>query len=88
MESRLTRAEGLLATELDGELVLMSIEQGSYYGMERTARRIWDLLETPLGVEELCQRLSAEYGVELETCQRDVLPYLERLLEEGLVVVG
>jgi hypothetical protein len=88
LESKIARMEGLLATELDGELVLMSIDQGAYYGMEQTARRIWDLLEQPMQVDELCGRLSTDYQVDPEICQRDVLPFLEQLLEEGLIVVA
>jgi len=81
----IVRAEKLLATDLDDETILMSIEQGAYYGMEQTARRIWEIIETPHTVAELCHKLSEEYDVDSETCRRDVIGYLEELSNEGLI---
>jgi hypothetical protein len=88
LETRLTRAEGILATELDDEVVLMSIERGAYYGVDKTARRIWDLLEVPQTVAELCTRLQEEFEVDDETCRRDVLAFVGLLHAEGLVLAG
>ena len=34
LETTVVRADDLLATDLDGETILMSIEQSSYYGMD------------------------------------------------------
>ena len=83
----IVRAQKLLATDLDEETILMSIERGAYYGMEQTARRIWELVETPRTVTDLCQRLAEEYDVEPEVCRQDVLAFLEELRAEGLIVV-
>jgi hypothetical protein len=47
LDTNVVRADGLFSTDLDDETILMSIEQGAYYGMEQTARRTWDLLGTP-----------------------------------------
>lgn len=84
----IVRAGQLLATDLDEETILMSIEQGAYYGMEQTARRIWELIATPHTVADLCRQLAAEYHVEPEACQQDLLPFLEELRSEGLIVVA
>ena len=86
--STIVRAQKLLATDLDEETILMSIEQGAYYGMEQTARRIWELVETPRTVADLCRQLAEEYDVEPEVCRKDVLAFLEELSSEGLIVVG
>jgi hypothetical protein len=88
LSATVSRVEGMLATELDGELVLMSIEHGAYFGLEKTARRIWDLLEEPQVVEALCARLSGEYNVARETCEPDILRFLEQLHAESLIVVS
>jgi hypothetical protein len=81
------RAGDLLMTDLDDETILMGIEQGAYYGMEATARRIWELVESPRTVADLCRQLAEEYGVAPEVCERDVIPFLEELQAEKLVVV-
>lgn len=88
LETHVTRAEGLLATELDGEVVLMNIDRGNYYGLETTARRIWELLEEPKPVAALCAQLQAEFDVTPEVCEREVMHFLAQLRDEGLIVVA
>jgi hypothetical protein len=86
--STIMRAQQLLATDLDEETILMSIEHGAYYGMEQTARRIWEIIATPHTVSELCRLLGEEYTVAPEVCRRDVLAFLAELHTEGLIVVS
>jgi hypothetical protein len=87
LDNFVVRAGLLLATDLDEETILMSIEQGAYYGMEATARRIWQLLEQRLQVASLCQQLATEYNIVPDVCRPDVLSFLEELRSEGLIVV-
>jgi hypothetical protein len=86
--STVVRAENLLATDLDDETILMSIQQGAYYGMEQTARRIWQIIATPHTVAELCRQLAGEYAVDPAVCRQDVLAFLQELHAEGLIVVA
>ena len=86
-ESTIVRTENLLATDLDEETILMSVEAGTYYGMEQTARRIWELVEKSRSVSELIEILSEEYHVKPEVCSQEIVLFLQELLQEGLVVV-
>lgn len=88
MQSTIARANNLLATDLDDEMILMSIENGSYYGMEKTARRIWELIESPQTVSSLIDILSQEFSVAPDVCKSDTIAYLQDLCEEGLLVVS
>jgi len=85
LSTRIARCSTLLSTDLDGEVVLMSIERGNYYGLERTARRIWELLETPKTVGDLCACLGKEYAAQRETIEADVKKFVGKLLEEAVV---
>jgi hypothetical protein len=75
----------LMTTMVDGELIGMSVEQGSCYGLNGVGTRIWELLAEPRSVDNLCEQLAGEYEVEPDACRRDVLVYLEALRAEGLV---
>jgi hypothetical protein len=86
-ESKLSRVENLLSTELDQETVLMSIDAGAYYGLEGPARCIWEILETPLTFSALVDRLVQEYRVSRETCAADVEKFLGEMEREGLLRV-
>jgi Coenzyme PQQ synthesis protein D (PqqD) len=86
-EDKLSRGEEMLSTELDQETVLMSVDAGAYYGLEGTARSIWESLEQPLTFAELVARMVQEYEVPLETCSADLQPFLANLEREGLLRV-
>ncbi len=84
-ESLLTRATEPLSTDLSNETVLMSIESGSYYGLEGTAQRIWVLLEAPQTLLDLSIQLANVYEVSPEQCAEDILPFIEEMIGEGLL---
>jgi hypothetical protein len=75
----------LLTTVVDGELIGMSVERGACYGLNGVGTRIWDLLAQPHTIDSLCRELASDYDVEPEQCRREVLPYLQRLHDEGLL---
>ncbi len=88
LNSVVAQSEDQVSTELDGETVLMSIEQGNYYGMDKILSRIWALIEKPIPVSTLCDRLIDEYNVERETCEQDVLNVLNDLTKENLLKIS
>ena len=81
------RDEGLLAAVLDGELLGMSVEQGTCYGFNAPATEIWDILAVPTRLDVLCSRLVSEYEVDLPTCRADVTGMLDKLRTAGLIDV-
>ena len=86
-ENILSRAQELPSREFDEEIVLMSIDAGAYYGLEGSARRIWEILKTPLTFSALVDRLVEEYNVSPETCAADTQTFLEKLERKGLLRV-
>lgn len=86
--SIITRNEDLLSGMVDDEAVIMSINSGSYHFINETGRRIWELLEQPKTVAELCDILIEEFDVDLETCQKDVMRYLEALQTRQVILVS
>lgn len=84
----IARWEGdLLTTEVDGELIAMSVDKGTCYGLNSIGTRIWALIAEPRSIDDLCDRLLTEFDVEEEVCRREVVDLLERLRAEGLVTV-
>ncbi len=84
-EARFVRDLDLHVVDMDGELVMMGLEQGEYYGMREVAAKIWQLLETPHTVAELCSTIVSEYDVEPDRCHRDVSDFLQTLRDKKLV---
>jgi len=79
------RLPGLAEADVDGDLVALHIENGTYYSFNETAARIWALLERPKSVAELCATLAAEFEVDAQACAGDVLVLLRDLEKDGLV---
>lgn len=77
--------DGLIDAEIDDEIVALSIEHGTCYGMNRVGSRIWTLLARPICICDLCAALLAEYRVDPDVCERQVLDLLEELRAEGLI---
>jgi len=84
---RLIRTKEMLATELDQETILMSIDAGAYYGMAEAARSVWAKLKTPLTFSNLVDELVKEYDISPEACAADLQQFLGRLEQEGLLRV-
>ncbi len=80
-------SDGLLTTEVDGELMAMSVEQGACYGLNGVGTRIWALIAEPRSIDSLCAQLLGEFDVDEDRCRREVLELLEELRAAGLVTV-
>jgi hypothetical protein len=77
--------DGLLTAEVNGELIGMSVEQGSCYGFNGVGTRIWALLAEPRSLDDLCAQLLTEFDVDADRCRTEVVALLEELRAEGLV---
>lgn len=86
MEDLIVRRTGkLIEAEVDGELIGLEVEQGTCFGFNSTATRIWALLESPRRFSELRDLLLAEYEVDSETCETELRGVLRELEKDGLV---
>ena len=86
-ETVVARNDEPVAVEVDRTVVMMSLDQGMYFGLEGTGPRIWAMLEQPRSVQQLCDALMSEFEVDEETCRREVCNFLEELRRAQLVRV-
>ena len=75
------------AADLDGGVVVMSLRAGSYFGFNRVASEIWNMLAEPCRVGQIFDSLSERHEVNAEILGRDVTPFLQTLVDERLVRV-
>ena len=86
-QTRVRRIVDVLDAKIDDQSVMMDIEQGSYFGLNKTGTRIWALLAEPMVIGELCDRLTEEFEVPREQCERQLVDFLGSLLDRGLLQV-
>ncbi len=88
MVSTIHRTQGLLAAEMDGEVVLLNVERGNYYGLDDIASDIWNRLEQPATIRHLCAALSADYDADPATIEDDVRRWAEEMHKNGLIEIA
>lgn len=86
-DSMVQQSPEQICAEVDGEVVMMNIAQGNYYGLDSVGGRIWELIAQPRRVNELCDDLMREYAVDRAACEADVLRFLDHLAEHKLITV-
>ena len=84
-KDRIVRTGDLLTTEVDDEIVAMSVANGAVYTFDAVTVDIWNRLETPCALEDLCAALVQRYEVDEAECRDAVVDVLNILHAEGLV---
>ncbi|MCC3376007.1 lasso peptide biosynthesis PqqD family chaperone [Cohnella sp. REN36] len=74
-----------LVSDMNGEKVMMSIQNGKYYNLGAIGGRIWELVAVPQTIEQLATALMEEYEVDRDTCEAQVRQFLDHLLQEKLI---
>jgi hypothetical protein len=86
-DMRVERRGEMIETEVDGELVALHIDNGTCYGFNSTATRIWAMIEQPRLLSELTGELVREYDVDTETCEAQLRDLIDELAADGLVEI-
>ncbi len=87
IDSIIQRNDNIAQAEIDGEIVMISIDNGEYYGLNPIASRIWEIIVNPLQVGALFQQLIEEYDVSEETCQTDVIGFVNNMAKNKVVLL-
>lgn len=77
-----------VSTSIGDEAVILGADAGQYFGLSEVGARIWELVQAPRQVSEVCAVLCDEYDVAPDACERDVLALLTELRDRGLIDVG
>ena len=76
-----------LVAKVGDELVMMSAEKGNYLGLSEVGSRIWELVEAPRTIEDLCTHLVTEFDVTPDICRTEVEAFLEELAKHGAIAL-
>lgn len=84
---RIAAAPKVVATPLPGELVLLQLDAGYYYGLDEIGARSWTLLVTEgLSIAEAAAKISEEYEATQAQAEADLLALAASLEQSQLVV--
>ena len=81
------RSTNQIACDMDGEVVILDLKSGTYYGLDVVGASVWALIEHPVCLGAIREAIMSEYDVDAETCDRDILAFLDKMQGIGLVEV-
>jgi Coenzyme PQQ synthesis protein D (PqqD) len=81
----ISRSPSVLTAEVDGEIVMMSIERGRYFGLDDIGSDIWKRLDAPCSFAGLIDRLVVDYDADRATIAADVRVLLGHMAEQDVV---
>src|ERR671934_1669254 len=71
--------------ELEGEMVLLNLATGIYFGLDAVGSRIWGLIDGHRSAADIVHTLTSEYEVDGDTCGADLARFLDILRDNELV---
>ena len=87
LNQKITFADTVFAQEVDGEMVLLDMNSENYFGLDEVGTAIWQAMQENGDLQEVYKTLLDQYDVEEEVLQKDLLDFVEKLVESGLVEV-
>ena len=85
--SQVVAGSDQVAAQLDGEVVILGFQSGSYYGLDEVGASVWEMMQEPRIVSDICNAILEEYDVAREDCERDLLELLTDLASKQLIEV-
>ncbi len=86
-QQKFIQNKNYIASDMNGEKVMLDVQSGKYYNLGTIGGRIWDLSAQASTVEEIVSRLMEEYEVSQEVCTQQVSTFIGQMLSEGLVEI-
>ncbi|WP_226645702.1 lasso peptide biosynthesis PqqD family chaperone [Mesobacillus subterraneus] len=88
LDSKVVQKPGNIVSDMDGEKVMLNIDNGNYYNLGEIGGVIWEMIKEPISIERLIYLLMEEFDVEKKDCERHVISFLTNLSSESLIKVS
>lgn len=87
LPTRAVPSPEVLFQELDGEGVLLHLENEYYYGLNEVGARLWQLIGKNGDVAAVVTQILEEYDVDESTLRKDLADLISELSEAQLLAV-
>lgn len=82
------QCDNIFAQEIDNDIVMLDPERGFYFGANRVGNTIWELIQAPQKIEDICAELLNRFtNVDQVTCEKETLTFLNQLYANNLIKV-
>ena len=87
LDSIIAASPDQVSCNLSGEVAILNLKDGMYYGLEEVGAAVWNLVAEPKPVSRILEALLDRYEVDHERCRNDLLTLLGMLNTRGLIRV-
>jgi|SRR5450631_1066237 len=84
-ENPLRQRTGIEARPIPQGALLVDMNTGRCFRLNRVGAEIWTMLESPLSANEVCARIAAQYGKPVGQIEIEVHALFELLIREQLL---
>ena len=74
-----------VSCNLNDEVALLHLDTAFYFGLQGVGAQIWEGLDKPRTVADICDDITRDFDVSPAACQADVVRFLAGLQEAGLI---
>ena len=87
IESTIVVKMDQISSDLLGEVVILDLRTGLYYGLDEVGARVWNMVQRPQTVSAMRDAIAGEYDVDPDRCEKDLIALLNELHTNGLIKV-
>jgi len=85
INSSVTISPDVLFQEVQGDSVLLDMNSGVYFGLDRVGTRMWQLMNETKSLTAVVEKVVSEFDVSPDRCTEDVIVLARKLAEQGLI---
>jgi Coenzyme PQQ synthesis protein D (PqqD) len=81
----LLRSAAVAWQTIDGETVLLRLQEKELLGLNDVGRRVWELADGTRSIDRIIEAVRAEYDVPADVAREDVLRFIQELVSISAV---
>jgi hypothetical protein len=85
LQDRVRIPDCVMFQRVDTEMAVVNTDTGVYFGLDEVGTRAWELLAEDGRLQAVAERMLAEFDVEPQRLEADLLRLVDELLANGLV---
>ena len=86
-ENYLVKDSDVLFTSMGEDAVLLHVQRGDYYSLNKVGARLWVLSDGSKSIKDLADEITQEFEISQQEAEKDIIELAEQLAKEGLVKV-
>ena len=87
LQSIVSRNPDIASEEIDGDVVMMSLSQDAFFGLNPVGAAIWELLESPVSIAHIIAHIQEIFDISAQQCQSDILSFMQDMADKKTILI-